>query len=278
LHSVETLYRGSGTLIGAPVCTLIVLHRLLDEYPVVVLHNRYLGAGTLEEPPRVSWGRRRVFSPYDVASRGTWVGFNESGLLVAVTNQETEFNERPARSRGLLAMDLLDGCETAEEAKAFLTDPDVRWDYRRGNFVVADGNSAWQVVWDKETVAQRLQPGGHVVTTLTIFPGVEWTERAEKMWVNVEKRRIRALQLLGALDVSDLDGTVEGLKIIGSDHGSEKGPGSICYHYPTGENVQTSSTIMALGQEISNSRILYCVGNACENEYKDYSEMLKGGV
>lgn len=98
------------------------------------------------------------------------------------------------------------------------------------------------------------------------------------MWVNVEKRRIRALQLLGALDVSDLDGTVEGLKIIGSDHGSEKGPGSICYHYPTGENVQTSSTIMALGQEISNSRILYCVGNACENEYKDYSEMLKGGV
>lgn len=259
------------------MCTLIVLHRLLDDYPIIVLHNRYLDAGTREEPPRVFWGGRRVYSPYDVASGGTWVGFNEEGLLVAVTNQETEFNDKPTRSRGLLAMDLLDGCGTAEEAKSFLTDPDAREDYRRGNFVVADAVDAWHVVWDKQTYANRLLPGRHVVSTLTMLPGVEWTDRAEKMWVNIEKKRVRALQLLYALEVEDLEGTIEGLKIIGSDHGYEKGPGSICYHYPTGEYIQTSSTIIAVGKEIGESKTLYAMGNTCENDYRDYSEILKGG-
>jgi len=261
-------------LIGFHVCTLIALYGFLREYPVIVLHNRYLNRGTLEEPPRVYEGKRRVYAPYDVASKGTWIGFNEEGLLVAVTNQETELLEKPARSRGLLAMDLLDGCASAEEAKGFLTDPDIRWDYRRGNFFVADAESAWHVVWDKETDVRRLQPGGHVITTLTMFPGVDWTERAEKMWVNVEKRRIRALQLLDGLQPGNIDGLVASLKEISADHGAEKGPGSICYHYPTGEYVQTSSTILAVGADLSESRIHYCPGNRCENEFRDYTSII----
>jgi hypothetical protein len=42
---------------------------------------------------------------------------------------------------------------------------------------------------------------------------------------------------------------------MGADHGAEKGPGSICYHYPTGEYVQTSSTIIAVGSDIAESKI-----------------------
>lgn len=256
------------------MCTLIALYDYLRDYPVIVLHNRYLNRGTLEEPPHVYEGRRRVYAPYDVASKGTWIGFNEDGLLVAVTNQETELLEKPARSRGLLAMDLLDGCASAEEAKGFLTDPDVRWDYRRGNFFVADAESAWHIVWDKETDVRRLAPGGHVVTTLTMFPGVDWTERVEKMWVNVEKRRVRALQLLDGLQPGNVDGLVSSLREVSADHGAEKGPGSICYHYPTGEYVQTSATIIAVGSDVSQSKIHYCPGNHCENEYNDFSHII----
>ncbi|MCX6648935.1 MAG: NRDE family protein [Candidatus Bathyarchaeota archaeon] len=256
------------------MCTLIVLYGFLEDYPVIVLHNRYLNRGTLEEPPRVYEGRRRVYAPYDVASKGTWIGFNDSGLLVAVTNQETEVKERPARSRGLLAMDLLDGCDSAEEAKGFLTDPDVCEDYRRGNFLVADAESAWHVVWDRETEVRRLEPGGHVVTTLTMFPGVEWTDRAENVWVNAEKRRIRAIQLIDKMQLGNLDGLIASLKAMGADHGVEKGPGSICYHYPTGEHIQTSSTIIAVGSDVSESRIHYCPGNPCENEYRDYTSII----
>jgi hypothetical protein len=142
------------------VCTLIVLYGFLEDYPVMILHNRYLDRGTLEEPPRVFEEKRKVFAPHDVASKGTWIGFNENSLLVSVTNQETELLEKPVWSRGLLAMDLLDSCSSAEEAKGFLTDPDLHWDYRRGNFLVADPESAWHVVWDRETNIRRLEQGG----------------------------------------------------------------------------------------------------------------------
>ncbi len=256
------------------MCTLVALLGFLEDYPVIVLHNRYLNRGTLEEPPKV-WGeKRRFYAPYDVASKGTWVGLNESGLLVAVTNQETEVLEKPARSRGLLAMDLLDGCDTAEEAKVFLTDPDVRWDYRRGNFLIADVDSAWHIVWDRVTDVRRLDIGGHVITTLTIFPGVEWTERADNMWQNAERRKIRAYHIIGGMQLGNIDGLTNQLKEMSADHGSEKGPGSICYHYPTGEYVQTSSTIIAVGSDTSKSRLHYCPDNPCINQYRDYSSII----
>ncbi len=269
-----SLYLGLGSVIGFPVCTLMFLYGLLDDYPMVVLHNRYLTAGTLEEPPRVFEGARRVYAPYDVASNGTWVGFNDSGLLVAVTNQETEYNEKPARSRGILNLDLLDGFNSAEEAKGFLTDLDIREDYRRGNFLVADTHSAWHIVWDKETLVKRLDYGPHVITTLTINPRIEWTERADKMWVNVEKRKLRAHNLLSRLELRNVDELIESLKLISGDHGTEKGQGSICYHDPTGKNVQTSATILTVGSKIEKSRILYCPGNPCENDFRDYSGII----
>ena len=195
-------------------------------------------------------------------------------MLVAVTNQETEFNEKPLRSRGQLNMDLLKGCESAAEAKGFLTDPDVREDYRRGNFLVADARSAWHIVWDKETFVKSLDRGSHVITTLTVMPRVDWTEYAEKMWVYVEKRKLRAHKLVGWLKAHDVDDLIESLKVISSDHG-EEGQSSVCYHDPSGKNVQTSATIIAVGSKIAHSRIHYCPGNPCENNFRDYSGIMK---
>ncbi len=34
---------------------MIVLYGFLEDYPVMVLHNRYLNRGTLEEPPSRGW-------------------------------------------------------------------------------------------------------------------------------------------------------------------------------------------------------------------------------
>lgn len=254
---------------------MIALLGFLEDYPVMVLHNRYLNRGTLEEAPRFFCGARRIYAPYDVASKGTWIGFNDSGLLVAVTNQETEMLERPTRSRGLLAMDLLDGCDSADEAKGLLTDPDARLDYRRGNFLVADADSAWHIVWNRETDVHRLDYGGHTITTLTLFHRMDWSERAEKMWENAERRRIRAIQILDNQQPGDIEGLTAMLKEMGADHGAEKGPGSICYHYPTGEYMQTSSTIISIGADVSESRIQYCPGNPCENNYVDYSGIVE---
>ncbi len=247
---------------------------MVSGYPMVVLHARYLNSGTKEEPPsRIDVGRA-VYRPLDIASGGTWVGLNDAGLIVAVTNQETEFNGSPGRSRGLLAMDLLGSCGSATEARKILTDPSIRSSYRRGNFLVADSREAWHVIWDKETWAHALGPGGHVVTTLTAAPGVEWTERAEGMWPVVEMRRVRALELLSATPRSGIDAVIRELEEWSRDHGRGRGPGTICYHDPTGRNSQTSATIIAVGDSVRDSRILYCPGNPCEGEYQDYSSIL----
>ncbi len=258
------------------MCTLIYLRDVVPGYPVVVLHARYLDSGTREEPPSRVMAGRNVYRPLDVASGGTWVGFNDAGLLVAVTNQETEFNGSPGRSRGLLAMDLLGSCASAAEAKETLMDPEIRPAYRRGNFLVADPREAWHVVWDMATWAYELGPGGHVITTLTMAPGIEWTERAEKMWVNVERRRIRALELLVQPRPQGIDAVIGELRRWSADHGHGRGQGSICYHDPSGKNAETSATIIAIGDKLENSRILYCPGNPCVGEYRDYSGILAG--
>ena len=113
-----------------------ILYILLDDYPVVTLHYRYLGLNTQEKPPQ-SLGDG-VFCPMDIESNGTWMGFNRDGLLLAITNQETQTIDQPSRSRCLLAFDILRECSTAEEAKEHLIDPFIRPLYRLGNFVVAD--------------------------------------------------------------------------------------------------------------------------------------------
>jgi len=69
------------------------------------MHNRYLSKDTKEYPPNNLNG---IFCPIDVSSGGTWFGFNENGLLLGITNQETKKLDNPGRSRGLLALDILD--------------------------------------------------------------------------------------------------------------------------------------------------------------------------
>jgi len=250
------------------VCTLILLHRLLNDYPVVALHNRYLGKDTMEQPPRRLNGS--TVAPIDVDLGGTWIGMNDSGLLLAITNQETQRLPEPGRSRGLLALDILKDYETAEEAKEHLLDPSIRGLYRTGNFTVLDSQEAWHVVWDRDTHVYPIRKGVYAVSTITVVPGMEWSERARSIWVDAEKRRARAYELLSDYQPETIEDAVAEMMRVSADHGWGRSQASICWHSP--EYRQTSSTVMAVAAEPSNSLVYYCEGNACENRFKDYSQ------
>lgn len=90
------------------MCTLILLYRLFDSHPVVALHSRYVKRGAREHPPRRTELSRNIYSPIDDTSKGTWIGLNDAGLLMAVTDQDTAWVENPERSRGTLVFDILD--------------------------------------------------------------------------------------------------------------------------------------------------------------------------
>ena len=242
------------------MCTFIMLYKLLEDYPVIALHNRYLGLDTMEEPPR-SWGGG-VYAPYDVESKGTWMGINRDGLLMGITNQETQIIDKPSRSRGLLAVDVLRECASSSEARGFLTDESIRDLYRTGNFVVADADDAYHVLWDAITVTREIKPGPYALGVITRYPGLEVTERAREMWHSSESRRLRAYRLLSQFKSSGIDNAISTLMDVSGDHEYGKTTGSICWH--SDKFRQTSSTIMAPG---ARPRVLYCAGNPCENDY-----------
>lgn len=248
------------------MCTFIILYKLLDDYPVVALHNRYLGLNTKENPPQ-SVGEG-VYCPIDIESQGTWMGFNRDGLLLAITNQETQTIDQPNRSRGLLALDILRECGTAVEAKEYLMDPLIRPLYRPGNFVVADPENAWHVLWDHVTKAWSIPQAPYAVGVVTKYPGIKMSERAEKIGPDSDRRRRRAFQMLREFKPSSIDEVLGKMKKVSADHAYGKTTSSICWH--SSEFRQTSSTIMAIGSDPADSRVLYCPGNACEKPFKEH--------
>ncbi|TRO52252.1 hypothetical protein E2P71_07940 [Candidatus Bathyarchaeota archaeon] len=248
------------------MCTFIMLYGLLDDYPIVALHNRYLELTTVEKTPQPLEGD--IYCPVDVASKGTWIGLNKDGLLLAITNQETQSIDKPDRSRGLLALDVLRECSSSCEAKKYLFDPSIREQYRPGNFMVADNDEAWHILWDKETKAWGIKPGPFAMGVVTMYPGIKLNDRAERIGLDSEMRRKRAYQLLRGYQPKSVETALEKMMEVSADHEYGKTTSSICWH--SKDFKQTSSTIVAVGSNPVNSRAIYCIGNACDSVFNSY--------
>lgn len=101
------------------MCTLILLYRFLEGYPIVAMHNRYAPSGSMEGPKGFK-GKFKVYHPIDLSSKGTWIGFNDKGLCMAVTDQHTDGACKTYRSSELLLMDILTCFSEARDALNYL--------------------------------------------------------------------------------------------------------------------------------------------------------------
>jgi uncharacterized protein with NRDE domain len=102
---------------------------------------------------------------------GTWLGVNETGLVVAVTNRrdgELDWKDQ-VRSRGLLAVALL-GYPDAEEAAQFAQGELMGGGFGGSNFLIASDQSAFvvQAPSAPKVVIETLSPGVHVLTNLDV--------------------------------------------------------------------------------------------------------------
>src|SRR5262249_34708816 len=97
------------------MCLVALLFRSVSDEPLIVGANSeefYHRGGEL---PQLLDGPCRIVAGLDPVAKGTWLGVNERGVLVAVTNRpRLQVPARP-RSRGLLARDLL-ACPSAKVA------------------------------------------------------------------------------------------------------------------------------------------------------------------
>lgn len=143
------------------MCTLALAWQMFPDDPVVVAANRDEQRDRPSEPPRRSGTDPEIVAPRDTRAGGTWIGYNDAGLFVGVTNRWVD-GLRSERSRGLLVDDALH--ESDARSAARLVEQSVAdHDYAGFNLVVADRTAAYLFEWDGRLGASQLEPGVHVV-------------------------------------------------------------------------------------------------------------------
>jgi uncharacterized protein with NRDE domain len=243
------------------MCTLILLDRVVPEFPVVVAANRDEFFKRPAAPPALfvpADGRPAFVSPQDLEAGGTWMGLNSLGLFVGLTNRPMAVRDPAVRSRGLLVIDALrrDSATAAEEHVR-----GSRERYAPFNLLAADGRETWAVRQreGEPLETRRLDPGIHVVCN-----------RDPDDPSSGKVRRIEAM--LAELDLSaGLERLVAGLVgVLGAHPEPSNSLENPCVH--SSEYGTRSSTVLAVG---ARQRCWQYAGGApCETKYRDYSRLL----
>ncbi len=275
------------------MCTLILLYKVLKEYPIVLAENRDAHIKSIEIPPAIVFKIPKIYAALDKKSQGTWFGLNENEVAVGLTNLYSSTEERkPSDSRGRLCLNALKK-PSAKEVSEYLQEAYDFEKYGKANIVSADKNDAILTMCDREVNAFKLDPGIHVLTNYNLKHEPSTLEDIDTM-VDSKHRRDRAVELIDNYQMDrmkDIDAVGDILKIMLSDHVKSDHPRAskhkqyftICCH---GDEIEypwktTSSSIVALSKDgIGKSKYWYCAGNPCEpnNGFTDYSFILNDDV
>ena len=127
------------------MCTVVVLRRPGDDWPLLLAANRDEMRDRPWAPPARHWPERaHVVAGIDLRASGTWLGLNDDGLVAAILNRPRSLGPAAGyRSRGELPLEALDHADADIAAKA-LADIDPAA-YRTFNMVVADERDAFWV-------------------------------------------------------------------------------------------------------------------------------------
>jgi uncharacterized protein with NRDE domain len=254
------------------VCTLVFAWQVFTDAPVVAAANRDELFDRPSASPDVIDESPRVLAPRDEEAGGTWIGYNEHGVLVAITNRWTGSEARPEgasgdgetansrRSRGLLVRDALRQSSAEDATRLVERELDERT-YDGFNLVLADENAALLVEWDGETRGVRtFDPGVHVVVNVGadgeyVIPKSR-ADAGEAQAHNAGKVATALRPEPGETSTGWLDRAAS----VISDH--EYG---VCVHR---DRFGTrSSSLIEIGHEASRYR--YADGPPCETDYRD---------
>jgi len=148
------------------MCTLVILRRPGDDWPLLLAANRDEMRDRPAKPPGRHWpDRPDVAAGIDLTGGGSWLGMNDYALVAAVLNREGSLGPATGkRSRGELVLEALDHAE-AKEAAGALSDlhPDA---YRPFNLVLADARDAYWIRHggDGEIRVHTIPTGLHILS------------------------------------------------------------------------------------------------------------------
>ena len=240
------------------MCLLALFFRVAEDAPVVVGANREEAYDRPGEPPQIlQAGSSRFVGGLDPKAGGTWLGVNEHGVLVAVTNRRKTQEPPAPRSRGLLARDLL-GCPSAAAAADLATRELDTNRYAGCNFLCADAERAVVLHGGDWLRVRPLPPGLHILANGDVNDGSE-------------PRVGHVLWWLHQRGYSRSEDCLEALREVCGQTGGPSPP--VCVRGNGRGTV--SSSLIALRQPLAESTYLHAQGPADRTPYEDCSDLLR---
>ena len=241
------------------MCFTYINYQTLDEAPLLLAFNREEFFRRPSLPPAVRSNRPRVLCGTDREAGGTWLGVNQHGLCVAVTNRQHPPPPDGARSRGKLCLELL-GCRDAAEAIHLAREQLETRRYAGANYICADAERAAVVHAGETLEVVPLEPGHHLMTNCDL----------DDM---CDERQDRAREFLAGAKISGVEPFLDfatQLCTMGPDGSGRLGV------IRRGLGVGTvSSTLIVLAREPAESVYRHAEGPPDENPYEDYSASLR---
>ena len=245
------------------MCTIIVATQVWPGRPLVVAANRDELLDRPASAPQV-WAagelaERRALAPRDLRAGGTWLGVNDAGLFVGITNRRA-VADPGRRSRGELVLEAL-GASDQREARSRIAGFDAR-EYNPFHLLFADRRGA-SVVWSD---GERLQQ-------LALEPGIHWI--TERSFGAAASERHAILEGWRAQVASGPAPDLNGWRSILADHRPHQPKGrkpdsasvgfdSLCVHADPFNYGTRSSTLVELGDEPGSLRFFHASGRPCE--------------
>lgn len=242
------------------MCLLAVLYRLVPESPILVAANReeYFDRPSL--PPSIQSGKPRVLCGLDQRAGGTWLGVNQHGMFVGLSNRRVQgADPLGARSRGLLAREVL-RCNSARKGVDKAMEELMTHRYEGLNLIVCDAESGWVVHSDGEQEVHPLEEGLNVIGNQNMNdPADDRVQLAH---------RLLTLQML--------DSPVKFLAVASKVFARAPTPQGRPTMVVRGNDYGTvSSTLIALSPKPRDAIFQFASGAPDQTKYEDFSPMLR---
>ncbi len=145
------------------MCTVILAFKHFAGQPIRLVANRDEQLDRPAETFRLRQTDPKTLSPRDLVAGGTWIGVNEHGIAVAITNRFGAAPDPDRRSRGELVSMALQHTSVVAAADA-IHNLDAAH-YNGFHLTIASVDAA-EIVWSdaRQFTRVSLEPGLHVVT------------------------------------------------------------------------------------------------------------------
>ncbi|WP_101296556.1 NRDE family protein [Halegenticoccus soli] len=246
------------------MCTLTLAWRTFPDAPVVVAANRDEAFGRPSAPPSRIEDDPIVVAPRDLEAGGTWLGYNEHGLLVGITNRWVS-GLAGERSRGLLVRDALRR-RSAEEASRDVERAVGADEYEGFNLVLADADAALLLEWDGYLRVRQYDPGVHVVVNVGTDDSFFVPDRRPEVGRRQAENARKVREALGPEPGESADEWLDRAGEVLGDH--EYG---VCVH---GDGYGTRSSSLVALYEDGPETHLFADGPPCETAFRPVESQL----